>query len=136
MEKDIKVKQKKYSYSIDGVVYSESIFNSIEEVVAEAIKDYNKKKFIDGDYSQIEICKNIYLKSEDVANSLVNYIDEVNESFADQCDIDAETMIDDRESLVNGIAELIDKHCSFNPVFICDRIGTYDLVRKQLKINK
>jgi len=128
--------QKKYSYSINGIVYSESTFNSIEESVKEAIKDYNKKEFIDGDYSQIEICKNIYLESEDVANSLVDYIDEVNDGFACCCDIDAETMVDGRESLVNGIAELIDKHCSFNPVFICDRIGTYDLVKNELKLNK
>lgn len=128
--------QKKYSYSINGTVYSENTFNSIEEVVAEATKDYNGKEFLDGGYSQIEICKNIYLKSEDVANSLVNYIDEVNESFAWRCDVDAETMVDGRESLVNGIAELIDKHCSFNPVFICDRIGTYDLVKNELKMNK
>jgi len=128
--------QKKYSYSIDGVVYSENTFNSIEEVVAEATKDYNEKEFLDGGYSQIEICKNIYLKSEDVANSLVNCIDEVNESFAWRCDVDAETMVDGREALVNGIAELVEKHCSFNPVFVCEVIGTYNLETNEFKMNE
>lgn len=110
-----KKKEKKFSWYVSKELHCDSYFDSIEEAILDAKNDSNKPKVI-------SLCECKILSIEEAVEGAMIGIDNANFEFAFNSEICKECIIDQEDVFKKSLAKLIEKHYSFNPVWVATKM--------------